>query len=110
VTPLDNDRLRKLALAEADKAAGRCPTGGCSCPSCGATTLLLRGALIRRGVNHAETKRVVIEPSMCGDGSYPFLASVRVDGREVYRIERRPDEVFAPDVLDDIVRAIGRAA
>jgi hypothetical protein len=70
--------------------------------------LLLRTKLLARGFDREDRARVTIQASTCGDGSYPYLGSVRVDGREVYRIMRRPDEVFAEDVFNDIVAALER--
>jgi hypothetical protein len=76
----------------------------CRCPTCGMAELVLRSVLRLQG----DVQRITIRASACGDGSYPFLASVRVDGREVYRIMNSPDEVFQTDVLEDITAALRR--
>jgi hypothetical protein len=86
--------------------AAVCPVGGCRCPTCRMTELVLRSVLKSDGFT--DTDRVTIRATTCGDGSYPYLASVRVDGNEVYRIHDRPDEVFADDVLEDITKALRR--
>jgi hypothetical protein len=95
---------------EADRRAD-VPGGSalvCSCPTCGVAQLLLHSALEKRRVRDFDIKRVTIRACDFAGGAYPYIASVRVDGREVYRIHARPDEVFAPDVLDDIVKALRR--
>jgi hypothetical protein len=109
MTTLDHmERVRKMAAAAAGPAAPHCSLDRCRCPTCATTELLLRTALIRRGVRQEDTKRVALRAFDCGSAAYPYLASVRVDGREVYRVEQRPDEVFAPEVLDDITKALRR--
>lgn len=100
MTPLD------VALHDAAKARDG-PT--CSCPTCGVTLPLLRIALKLRGFASDELRRrVTLHPFDCGSAAYPYVASVRVDGREVYRIHHRPDEVFASDVLNDLEAALRR--
>lgn len=99
---------------EADRAAdvpgqpgARCALERCICPTCGVTTLLLRTALIRRGVSQADSKRVAVRANDFRGAAHPYLASVRVDGMEVARIQHRPDEALAEDVLHDIERRLG---
>lgn len=76
----------------------------CSFPTRGVVETLLRAEF-----PPDDSGRITVETTACGDGSYPFLASVRVDGREVYRILSEPDEVFAADVLADLAAALRRA-
>lgn len=100
MTPLD------VALHDAAEARDG-PT--CWCPTCGATFILLLAVLKRRGFSSDELRRrVVVRPFDCGSAAYPYVASVRVDGREVYRIHNRPDEVFEMDVLNDLETALRR--
>ena len=95
-------------MREAAKTPTSCPLDGpCGCPTCGVTALLLQGRLRQHGWSLTDIKRVHLQGSPLAGGT-PYIASVRVDGREVYRIERRPDEVFQPAVFDDIQRSLRR--
>lgn len=86
-----------------------CPTTSpCGCPSCGLAALLIRSTVNRRGVPLADTRRITLVPSPLAGGQ-PYAASVRVDGREVFRIVSKPDEALATDVLEDIERALRRS-
>jgi hypothetical protein len=78
-----------------------CTLDRCRCPACGVTELLLRAKFPA-----ADRERITVTASDLGSCSYPYLATVRVDGTEVYRIHARPDEVFAADVLADIERRL----
>ena len=80
--------------------------GRCRCPTCGVVEAVLHGTLVARGFSRVEAERVTVGPGGLGGGN-DYLASVRVDGREVYRIERNPDEALDPAVIDDIERALG---
>lgn len=102
-------KSRIEADRKADVPGATCAIdGACSCPTCGVTAILLRAALFRRGVLLDDTKRITVRANDFRGGAHPYVASVRVDGAEVYRIHRNPDEVFEADVLDDIERALRR--
>jgi hypothetical protein len=106
-----NDPKRRIEAERAADVPGEgavCEPFRCRCPTCGTAELLLRTKLLARGYPKEDRARVSIQATACGDGSYPFIASVRVDGREVYRIMNAPDEVFAEDVLEDITKALRR--
>jgi len=107
----DMTRVSQLAFAASfvtDPNPGPvCPDGRCACPTCGVVRELLRGNLVSRGATRLDAQRVTVEASNLGSCSHPYLASVRVDGREVYRIETDPDEALDPSVMDDIERALG---
>lgn len=77
--------------------------GPCRCPTCGIVEVLLHGKLVALGFTRNEAERVSVSAST---GIHPALASVRVDGAEVYRIEREPDEALHPDVLSDIINRL----
>jgi hypothetical protein len=79
----------------------------CACPTCGVVDKLLRVALRRAGIEGAALDRVRVLPAL-DTGSYPAIGSVRVDGCEVYRVHQRPDEVFEPSVVADILSALKR--
>lgn len=104
-------RVRRLATQamawEAQDDSPVCQIGGaCTCPTCGLTTALLRSELSGRGWDRADTLRVAtIAPT---EASYPHLASVRVDGVEVYRVHADLAEVLDPEVLADIEAALRR--
>src|SRR5690349_25000587 len=97
-------RVKALALQAEAWEAHECHV--CTCPTCGVTFKLLEAALRKRGVSPEDTKRVSINPTGFGGASHPYLASVRVDGQEVYRIMDRPDEALAADVLRDVELAL----
>jgi hypothetical protein len=102
MTPLDG-------AAHDVAAAGACTLDLCRCPTCGVVEALLRAELAENHkVRDFDVKRVHVRANDFAGGAHPYLASVRVDGREVYRIHARPDEVFAHDVLEDIVKALRR--
>ena len=105
MTPLDIDLHDRHATAAHEK---HCTLKRCRCSTCGATEVLLRAMLARRGVRDFDAKRVFVRANDFAGGAHPYLASVRVDGREVYRIHERPDEVFAEDVMEDIIKALRR--
>lgn len=92
----------------ADVPGGTCTVDRCVCPTCGVTQALLRAKLLARGVSKLDTPRLTVTACDFHGGAYPYIASVRVDGREVYRIHARPDEVFAEDVMADIISALRR--
>lgn len=81
----------------------------CKCPTCGVTSKLLDSALRQRGVSTEDRRRVTIQDGPL-DGSFPAIATVRVDDCEVFRIYNRPDECLAPDVIDDVNAALERGA
>ena len=99
MTTLD---LKERIEAErrADVPGGVCTLDRCVCPTCKTTEVLLRAKL--------GTDRVTIITNDFRGAAHPYIASVRVDGKEVYRIQRRPDEIFTPDVLRDIVQALAK--
>jgi hypothetical protein len=78
----------------------------CLCPTCGLTSKLLHAALRKRGTPREDLGRVTLAPWMMGSAAYPYLVSVRVDGREIYRVEQHLDEALADDVLADIQTAL----
>jgi hypothetical protein len=78
----------------------------CTCPTCGVVNARLRAELMRRGWSKAAVHHVHIEGYDCRGAAHPYLASVRVDGVEVYRVERDLAEAIDPDVLDDIERRL----
>lgn len=104
--------LDLLERIKADRAAdvpgAHCTLDRCVCPTCGVTEVLLRAALSRRKVRNFDLKRVTLRANDFAGGAHPHVASVRVDGVEVYRIHARPDEVFAADVMQDIENALRR--
>ena len=99
--------MTTLDLKERIEAERACDVPGGFC-TLDVTTALLRAKLRSRGAE--DTARVSIQHNDFRGASHPYLASVRVADREVFRIMRRPDEVFAEDVLDDIVAATRRPA
>lgn len=102
-------RVRKLAEQSRQwEAQDACPINEqvCRCPTCGVATQLIRGRLVARGWSQEDAKRVVTTPP--SDASYPYLASVRVDGRETYRVLKDLAEVLDGDILDDIETALGK--
>ena len=107
MSPLDHmERVRKLAASQLPAAV--CPIDRpCGCPTCGVTAVLLRLRMRRRGFTDEDAARLTVRAGGLG-GGHTHIASVRVDGREVYRIVNRPDEVFAEDVLADLERALRR--
>ena len=78
----------------------------CECRTCGAVTQIVRGKLVSKGWSRDDTKRVVTGPPL--DASYPYLASVRVDGAEVYRVHADLAEATNPEVIADIEAALER--
>ena len=78
----------------------------CECRTCGAVTQMVRGKLVSRGWDREDAKRVTTGPP--SEASYPYLASVRVDGAEVYRVHKDLAEATDPDVIDDIEAALRR--
>lgn len=84
------------------------PDERCSFPTCGIAEQLLRVALRRAGATE-DLSRVRVAAA-CDAGSYPAVGSVRVDGQEIYRVHRDPDEVFDPEVVGDVLKALRRAA
>lgn len=82
----------------------------CGCPTCGVVQVVLRSALASRGVSAADTRRVEVRGFDFGCAAYPYIATVEVDGRQVYRIHAMLNEVLAEDVLHDIEQALGRGA
>lgn len=111
MTPLDiaiHDEAKRLAAYDDLDHGAYCTTGGCVCPTCEAAGLVLRAKLLARGVRSEDAKRVQLRANDFRGGAHPYLASVRVDGREIYRIMQRPDEALADEVLEDIQRALRR--
>lgn len=96
------------AKEELERHSATCSPDRCICPTCAATALLLRVSLVKRGASLADAKRVLVHANDFAGAAHPYVASVRVDGQEVYRIHDRPDEVFAPDVIRDIQKALRR--
>ena len=105
-------RVRRLAESARQWEAqdeGVCPIDRpCSCPTGGVTTLLVRGRLRSRGFSEKDAKRVTVRGNDFRGGAHPYLASVRVDGVEVYRIDERPDEALSDEVVSDIISALER--
>jgi hypothetical protein len=100
------------ARIEAERAIdvpGGAGDAQCSFPTCGITDKLLRVALRRAGVEGEDLDRVSVT-SAVDTCSYPAIGSVRVDDREVYRVFRDPAEVFDPEVVGDVLKALRRAA
>lgn len=77
----------------------------CECRTCGLTTQLVRGKLVAKGWSREDAKRVTTRPPTEAS-SYPYLASVRVDGREVYRVHADLAEAADPEVIADIEAAL----
>jgi hypothetical protein len=80
--------------------------GPCRCPTCSIVEMLVHSELTGAGYSRNQAERVTVGAANFDGASYPYLASVRVDGREVYRIMRTPDEALAADVMDDIKTAL----
>jgi hypothetical protein len=81
--------------------------GACRCPTCGLVTEVVRGNMVARGWSReAVQRRITVRAP--DEASYPYVASVRVDEREVYRVMDDLAEVFKGDVLDDIEAALER--
>jgi hypothetical protein len=100
------DLKRKIESMRRADVPG-CPLDApCRCPTCGVTTLLLRSKLRLRGLEEPDVKRVTVEGADFRGGAYPYIASVRVDGQEVFRIYRRPDEALEEDAIRDIERRL----
>lgn len=85
-----------------------CATGVCVCPTCGVAEVLLHSSLRYQGATPDELTRVRVVGYDFAGASHPYLASVKVDGREVYRIMSRVQEVLEPDVQDDVIAALRR--
>lgn len=104
-------RVRKLALQamdwEAQDDGPVCHDFECRCPTCGMVNEVIRGNMVARGWSREDTKRITTAPAAEG-ASYPYIASVRVDGQEVYRVLKDLAEVLDGDVLDDINAAMER--
>jgi hypothetical protein len=81
----------------------------CACPSCGVVQALVRGAAVAQGFSRALSTLITIKPG-CDAGSYPFLASVRVADREVYRVEDNLHEALHPDAMREVTRALCKRA
>lgn len=113
MTPLDialHDEAKRLVARE---EIGRrdppvCTLDRCRCPTCGVTELVLRSALRSRRVPQGDLPRVTVRANDFAGGAYPYVASVRVDDKEVFRIHARPDEALEPDVVRDVIRALRR--
>lgn len=103
-------RVRKLAAqAEAWEAQDTevCPIDRpCSCPTCGITTMLIRSKLRKDGFSEDDARRVTVRGNDFRGAAHPYIASVRVDDREVYRIHERPDEALDAEVLADLERRL----
>ena len=104
-TPEHVARVCKLPRSETPDEGGHYPT--CVCRTCGTVTAIIRGKLASRGWHGADLKRVVTRPPTEA-ASYPYLAAVRVDGAEVYRVVRDLAEATDPDVIADIEAALLR--
>lgn len=78
----------------------------CECRTCGAVTQLVRGKLVSRGWSREDAARVATAPPLAA--SYPYLASVRVDGAEVYRVHSDLAEATDPEVIADVEAALRR--
>lgn len=101
MTPLDVElHDRHVAAAHAK----HCTLDRCRCPACGAAELILRTYI----PTAEDRARVTVRATDFAGSAYPYVASVRVDGREVYRIHDRPDECLAPDVIQDVLKALRR--
>lgn len=62
--------------------------------------------MVTRGFSREDALKVRV---LAGeDGPHIGLATVTVDGREVYRIHERPDEALDPAVLDDVEAVMRR--
>ena len=68
---------------------------------------MLRGALVSRGWSREDAARVLTMPPNEA-ASYPYLASVRVDGREVYRVHADLGEVLDIEIVEDVEQALRR--
>lgn len=79
----------------------------CHCRTCGLTTQLVRGKLVSKGWSREDAARVITVPPR-EDCSYPYLASLRVDGQEVYRVHADLAEATDPDVIRDVEAALNR--
>lgn len=109
-------RVRRLAEqsrrweAQDDHVHDACPIDAevCCCPTCGLTTQLVRGKLVSRGWSREDAARVTTAPPTEA-ASYPYIASVRVDGREVYRVHSDLAEAADADVMGDIEAALKRS-
>lgn len=85
-----------------------CSVSGSGCNLCGFIASLLNDRLRDLGVLSKDRFRVSVEATDLGSASYPYLASIRVDGREVYRVESSPSEAAHEDVLKDVKTALSR--
>lgn len=110
MTPLDHiERVRKLAAsAAAWQGQDDRPPGVCNCPTCGVVNARIRAELMRRGWDKPSVHHVHVEGYDFRGAAHPYLASVRVDGAEVYRVHSDLAEVLADDVMDDIENALRR--
>lgn len=106
MTPFDmgamHDRHREAAHMK------HCTLDRCRCQTCGVTEAILRSALRSRKVPQEDLVRVTVRANDFAGGAHPYVASVRVDDREVYRIHARPDEALTPEVVADVIRALRR--
>jgi hypothetical protein len=97
MTTLDHvERIRKLKASPLV----------CECRTCGAVTQIVRGNLVSRGWSREDAARVTTAPPM--DASYPYLASVRVDDKEVYRVHADLAEATDQEVMADVEAALRR--
>lgn len=78
----------------------------CPCPTCGLVTQMVRGKLVSRGWSREDAARVFTTAPL--DTSYPYIGSVRVDKREVYRVHADLAEAMDLEVIADIEAALGR--
>jgi hypothetical protein len=119
MTPLDvalHDEAARIVARDELEARHReaahmkhCTMGRCRCRTCAVTEALLRSELmVKHKARDFDARRVTVRANDFAGGAHPYIATVRIDGREVYRIHDRPDEVFAPDVLDDIIKGLRR--
>lgn len=107
MTPLDHlERVRKLAeQARQWEAQDDTPTV-CHCQTCGVANARVRAALAERGWSRSEIHHVNVVGNDFRGAAYPYIASVRVAGNEIYRIHTDLGEILQPEVIADIEAAL----
>jgi hypothetical protein len=63
--------------------------------------------MVARGWTREDVQRITTTAPLA-PAAYPYVASVRVDKREVYRVHADLAEVLDGEVLDDVDAALSR--
>lgn len=116
MTPLDHlERVRKLAeqarqweAQEDPYAKGQAEPLVCHCQTCGVANARIRAALTSRGWSRSAAHHVSVVGNDFRGAAHPYIASVKVAGREIYRIHNDLAEVVEPEVIADIEAALKR--